>query len=124
MDLFLYNPTYQAWICTAPRCQFAVSPSSLDRHLQRRHRDHRAAATPAQRQVILRTMLQRAWVDPRKEIFRYPPPSSPPIPGLPVFRGYSCPHCEFICRSNGVMQNHRREKHQDQDGSWKCGRQS
>ncbi|KAF9882543.1 hypothetical protein FE257_007498, partial [Aspergillus nanangensis] len=30
----------------------------------------------------------------------------------------------FICRSNGVMQNHRREKHQDQDGSWKCGRQS
>ncbi|KAF9882607.1 hypothetical protein FE257_005965 [Aspergillus nanangensis] len=97
MDLFLYNPTYQAWICTAPRCQFAVSPSSLDRHLQRRHRDHHAAATPAQRQEILRTMLQRAWVDPDKEI---------------------------ICRSDKVMQNHRREKHQDQDGSWKRGRQS
>ncbi|KAL3446959.1 hypothetical protein BJX65DRAFT_318412 [Aspergillus insuetus] len=23
MDLFLYNPTYHLWICTAPRCQYA-----------------------------------------------------------------------------------------------------
>ncbi|KAF9882991.1 hypothetical protein FE257_004361, partial [Aspergillus nanangensis] len=99
-----------------------MSPSSLDRHLQRRHRDYHAAATPAQQQAILRTILQRAWINPKKEIFRYLLLSSAPIPGLPVFRGHGCPHYEFICRSGQVIQNHRREKHQDQDGLWKRGR--
>ncbi|RAK96162.1 uncharacterized protein BO80DRAFT_429283 [Aspergillus ibericus CBS 121593] len=36
-------------------------------------------------------LLERAWVNPE---IPYPPPNSPPISGLPVYRGYGCPHCD------------------------------
>ncbi|KAF9882619.1 hypothetical protein FE257_005953 [Aspergillus nanangensis] len=124
MDLFLYNPTYQIWICTAPRCQYAISPASLIHHLRTRHRSCRGVATPALRQAVLDTMHQQPWIDPEQEIVRLPPASSPPIPGLPVFQGYGCPHCGYICRSSETIKKHRRENRQDQDGRWGRGRHS
>ncbi|KAF9882535.1 hypothetical protein FE257_007678, partial [Aspergillus nanangensis] len=84
MDLFLYNPTYQIWICTAPRCQYAVSPATLIKHLHRHHRSHSGAATPALRETAFKTMRQQPWIDPEQEILRLPPAGSPPVLGLPV----------------------------------------
>lgn len=99
MNLFLYNSTYEVWHCTAPCCQYTVSPTALITHLRTRHRPHPSAATPAPQQGALTTMRQRPpWVDPEQEIYRVPPANSPLIPGLPVYRDYSCANCGCICR--------------------------
>ncbi|GFG01000.1 conserved hypothetical protein [Aspergillus udagawae] len=124
MDLFLYNPTYQVWICTAPCCQYAVSPQNLLGHLRARHRSHSAVATPALCQAVLTQMLQRLWVDPSRGPCPQPSAGDPPVPGLPVYQGSGCPHCPYICRSLARLRGHRAQKHQDQDGHWGRGRLS
>jgi hypothetical protein len=124
MDLFLYNPTYQVWICTAPRCHYAVSPQTLLGHLRARHRSHPAAATPALCQLVLTQMLQRPWADPGQGPCPQPSAGDPPVPGLPVYQGHRCPHCPYICRAPAKLQDHRAQKHKDQDGHWGRGRPS
>ncbi|KAL4744200.1 hypothetical protein BDW72DRAFT_213959 [Aspergillus terricola var. indicus] len=83
MDLFIYNPTYQVWICTAPCCRYAVSPSRLLTHLRKRHRSHPSAATVTLCKAALAKMLQQPWVDPCHGPCRQPAPPDPPVPGLP-----------------------------------------
>ncbi|KAE8363256.1 hypothetical protein BDV27DRAFT_146297 [Aspergillus caelatus] len=109
MDLFLYNPTYQIWICTAPRCQYAISPTTLVSHLRTRYRSHPSAATPALQQAALTAILQRPWINPEIEIICLPSPSSPPIVGLSVFRGYGCLYCEYIYE-NYIDRDRGRQK--------------
>ncbi|KAK3699763.1 transcription factor [Vermiconidia calcicola] len=43
----------------------------------------------------------------------YPAPEDPPIPGLPVFKGYTCeaPHCDYLCVTGKRMQAHWRTNH-------------
>ncbi|GFF59228.1 hypothetical protein IFM46972_11324 [Aspergillus udagawae] len=91
MDLFLYNPTYQVWICTGPYCQYAVSPLTLLGHLRTCHRSYPTVATPALCQVVLTQMLQQPW-------------------------GHGCLHCPYICRSLALLHKHRAQKHQEQEG--------
>ncbi|KAL4755670.1 uncharacterized protein BDW70DRAFT_165234 [Aspergillus foveolatus] len=122
MDLFIYNPTYQVWICTAPCCRYAVSPSRLLTHLRKRHRSHPSAATVALCKAALAKMLQQPWVDSCRGPCRQPAPADPPVPGLPVYQGYGCPHCPYIARHVTCMQNHRGKHHQDQDGTRGPGR--
>ena len=117
MELFLYNSTYEIWICTAPSCQYAVSPTTFITHLRTRHGSHPNAATPALQQAALTAMLQQPWINPEHEIVRFPPPSSPPILGLPVYRGYGCPYYEYICRCRRTMDKHRDQNHADRDGA-------
>jgi hypothetical protein len=124
MDLFLYNPTYQVWICTAPRCQYAISPQTLLGHLRTRHRSHPTVATPALCQAVLTQMLQRPWVDPSQGPCPQPSTGDPPVPGLPVYQGRGCPHCPYICRAVAGLQDHRAQKHKDQDGYWGQGKLS
>lgn len=124
MDLFLYNPTYQVWICTAPRCQYAVSPRTLLGHLRTRHRSHPTVATPALCQAVLTEMLQRPWADPSQGPCPQPSTGDPPVPGLPVYQGRGCPHCPYICRALAGLQDHRARKHKDQDGYWGQGKLS
>ncbi|KAL4912955.1 hypothetical protein BDW62DRAFT_206027, partial [Aspergillus aurantiobrunneus] len=124
MDLFLYNPTYQIWVCTAPRCRYAVAPSVLLTHLRTRHGSHPSAATPALREAALAAMLQRPWIDPAREASRFPAKGDPPVPGLPVYRGHACPHCPYITRSFPLLDEHRSKKHKEQDGCWRPGRLS
>ena len=118
MDLFLYNPAYQIWICTAPRCQFAVTPRTLLTYLRTRHGSHPSTATPALREAALAAMLQRPWIELAKEANIFPPARDPPVPGLPVYRGYGCPHCPYIVRSCPSLDEYRRKKHKEQDGRW------
>ncbi|KAG2000762.1 hypothetical protein GB937_010862 [Aspergillus fischeri] len=120
MDLFIYNATYQVWICTAHRCQYAVSPTTLICHLRDRHHSHPTAATVALCQAALTEMLKRPWIDPSQEAGLLPPPGAPPVEGLPVYQGYGCPHCPYVGRTARTLQDHRRRNHQEQDGH--CGR--
>jgi hypothetical protein len=121
MDLFLYNPTYHVWICMAPRCQYAVTPSTLLTHLRTRHGSHPTAATYPLREAALGAMLQQPWADPAREPVRQPATGNPPVPGLPVYQGYGCPHCLYIARTLDSMEKHRRVEHQEQDGIWGQG---
>jgi hypothetical protein len=57
MDLFLYNPTYYIWICTAPRCWYAVILSTLLTHLRTCHGSYLTAVTRALREAALAAML-------------------------------------------------------------------
>jgi hypothetical protein len=116
MDLFLYNPTYYVWICTAPRCQYAVTPSTLLTHLCTHHGSHLTTATYPLREAALGAMLQQPWADPAWEPVRQPAAGDPPVLGLPVYQGYGCPHCLYITRTLDSMEKHRRAEHQEQDG--------
>jgi hypothetical protein len=124
MDLFLYNPTYQLWICTTPRCQYAVTPSTLLTHLCTRHGSHPTAATLPLHKAALAVMLQRPWADPAREPGRQPTAGDPPVPGLPVYQGFGCPHCPYITQNPDSTEKHRRAKHREQDGVWGQGRLS
>ncbi|KAL3428701.1 hypothetical protein BDV09DRAFT_201326 [Aspergillus tetrazonus] len=86
MDLFTYHPTYQVWVCTARRCQYAVSPQTLLTHLQVRHRWHPTVATVTLREAALAEMLKRPWIDPAKQL-RDSIPSRPTSPGAPGLSG-------------------------------------
>ncbi|CEL11799.1 hypothetical protein ASPCAL14895 [Aspergillus calidoustus] len=124
MDLFLYNPTYQVWICTATSCQYAVTTSTLLTHLRTHHHSHPTAATLPLREAALEAMLQRAWADPAQEPGRQPTTGDPPVPGLPVYQGYGCPHCPYIAWTLESTNGHRRAQHKEQDGTWGPGRLS
>ncbi|RHZ49046.1 uncharacterized protein CDV56_103939 [Aspergillus thermomutatus] len=120
MDLFIYNPTYEVWICTARQCQYAVSPQTLLTHLRVHHRSHATVATVALREAALTEMLKRPWIDPTKRSCVIPSPADPPIPGLPVYQGHGCPHCSYVARTTETIQKHHRETHRDLEPP--CGR--
>ncbi|RHZ43205.1 uncharacterized protein CDV56_100262 [Aspergillus thermomutatus] len=120
MDLFIYNPTYEVWICTARLCQYAVSPQTLLTHLRVHHRSHLTVATPALHEAVLTEMLKRPWIDPTKRPCVIPSPGDPPIPGLPVYQGHGCPHCSYVARTTETIQKHHRETHRDLEPP--CGR--
>ncbi|KAL4766976.1 hypothetical protein BDW60DRAFT_201075 [Aspergillus nidulans var. acristatus] len=113
MDLFTYNPTYQVWICTSRRCQYAVTPQTLLTHLQVCHCWHATVATVTQQEAALTKMLKQPWIDPAKQPVVTPSPADPPILGLPVHQGYRCPHCPYIALHCKSMQRHRSQRHQD-----------
>ncbi|KAG2001178.1 hypothetical protein GB937_010415 [Aspergillus fischeri] len=94
-------------------------PLPVCRHLRDRHHSHPTAATVALCQAALTEMLKRPWIDPSQEAGPLPP-GGPPVEGLPVYRGYGCPHCPYVCRTARSLQDHRRRNHQEQDGH--CGR--
>jgi hypothetical protein len=96
MDLFLYNPTYQVWICTGPCCQYVVSPLTLLGHLCTRHWSYPTVATPALRQAVLTQMLQRPWADLSQGPCPQPSTGDPPMPSLLVYQGHGCLHCPYI----------------------------
>jgi hypothetical protein len=116
MDLFLYNPTYQVWICMASRCQYAVPPKALLAHLRAHHPSHATASTYNARQEALAQMLKQPWTDPTREPGLFPPPGGPPVPGLPVYQGRGCPHCPYIRRTTKTMEKHQWVNHKDKDG--------
>jgi hypothetical protein len=124
MNLFLYNPTYQVWICTATHYQYAVTPSTLLTHLRTHHGAYLSTATPALREAALAVMLQRPWVDPARAPGRQPSAGDPPVPGLLVYQGHGCPHCPYIARTPDLVDKHRRGKHRGQDREWGPGRLS
>ncbi|KAL5364297.1 hypothetical protein BJX96DRAFT_157112 [Aspergillus floccosus] len=82
MDLFLYNPTYQICLYTAPGCRYAVSPTTLETHRRIHHLAYPDAATPALRQAILSDMLPQSWIDRFGRYSVSLPAESLPVLGL------------------------------------------
>lgn len=118
MDLFTFNVAHRVWICTA--CQTGVAPRHIQGHLEsRRHRYHPTARTAALRAAAAEAAWKRGPWDPVTEPFRPPPPERPPIPGLPVYDGYACPHehCDtYAARAIDSLQSHRRRLHKVSTG--------
>ncbi|KAL2835500.1 hypothetical protein BJY01DRAFT_252624 [Aspergillus pseudoustus] len=69
-------------------------------------------------------MLQRPWADPARAPGRQPSAGNPPVPGLPVYQGYGCPHCPYITWTPDSVDKHHRGKHRGQDREWGPGRLS
>jgi hypothetical protein len=111
MELFNYLPDHRLWICQS--CRYAVSPSHTISHLENKHRQHAAAKTLPQRQEALKEMLKRLWFNNAKETVHFPPPSSLPVPGLPIYKGHGCPSCSFVAPSMEAVQSHSRKRHPD-----------
>ncbi|OJJ07727.1 hypothetical protein ASPVEDRAFT_877786 [Aspergillus versicolor CBS 583.65] len=78
----LYNPTYQVWICTAPCCQYAVTPSTLLTYLRASHRSHPTMVTCPLRDAALEAMFRQPWADPVREHGHQPAAGDPPVLGL------------------------------------------
>lgn len=109
MDLFIYNDTYWVWICRP--CGYAVLVPYLQTHLATQHGKHPSAATPAL-QVAAQALMGRqpAW-DLTQGACVPPPPESAPVPGLPVYQGYRCPHCPYVARALSNLLKHQRRAH-------------
>jgi hypothetical protein len=103
MDLFIYNPTYEVWICTAHQYQYAISLQTLLTHLHIHHCSHLTVATPALREAVLTEMLKHPWIDPTKRPCVILSPGDPPVPGLLVYQGYGCPYCSYIACTTKTM---------------------
>jgi hypothetical protein len=93
MELFNYLPDHRLWVCQC--CRYAVSPSHVISHFENKHGQHAAVKTLLQRQKALAEMLTKPWIDNTKETVTFPPSSSLPVPGLPVYKGLGCLFCSF-----------------------------
>ncbi|PCG88207.1 hypothetical protein PENOC_112060 [Penicillium occitanis (nom. inval.)] len=58
-------------------------------------------------------MLKKPWIDPAKETLRFPPPTSAPIPYLPIHQGYRCPSttCAYVAASKKTIGQHLIRQH-------------
>lgn len=97
-DLLTYLPDYGVLLCRS--CQFAVQPSAFSSHLLR-HQIYRN-----ERRKLLERLHTLVVAEP--EDVDVPPSTSPPIPGLPVYRGSVCsaPDCSHCCVSEKRMAQH------------------
>ena len=98
-----------------------VDAKTIITHLATKHRRHPSARTRAQQAAIYAEALKVEIWNPDTEPFIPPPPSSRPIPGIAVYRGYCCPveSCQYAARTVSTMRNHRTTAHRtpEQGGS-------
>lgn len=96
-----------------------VDAKTIITHLATKHRRHPSACTRAQRAAIYAEALKVEIWNPDTEPFIPPPPSSRPIPGIAVYRGYCCPaaNCQYTARTVKTMGNHRGTAHQTPENS-------
>ncbi|KAF7184232.1 hypothetical protein CNMCM7691_004918 [Aspergillus felis] len=127
----LVDPAQQAEEAALDQACLALSIALVPRpwtttllaHLRVCHCSHPTVATAALREAVLTEMLKYLWIDPTKRACIIPSPGDPPIPGLPVYQGYSCPHCSYIARTTETIQKHRHETHKDLEPPNGHGRQ-
>ncbi|EAL89303.1 uncharacterized protein AFUA_6G14670 [Aspergillus fumigatus Af293] len=58
-----------------------------------------------------------AW-DPTQGACVLPPLESAPMPGLPVYQGYCCPHCPYVVWALSNLPKHQRRAHPE--APWPC----
>ncbi len=106
-DLVLYSSQYSVLICQ--ECHFAIQPSAISSHLLR-HKVYRN-----ERQALLNSIAKLRLLEP--EDVAIPPPTSQPIPGLPVLQGYRCTleDCGHLCASLKRMRQHWSEHHESRE---------
>jgi hypothetical protein len=113
MDLFQYLSEYKVLVCRL--CKYAVPPSWLQSHLQRRHKeDHddlRSQSGPADVARELLSRIDMPLLDPRRESVTLPAPDSDPIPFLEVQLGNKCSECFKILTDTKGIVRHLREAH-------------
>lgn len=113
MDLFEYLSDYKVLVCRL--CRYAVPPSWLQSHLQRRHKeDHddlRGKSGPANVARKLLSRIDMPLLDPSRDPVALPAPDSDPIPYLEVQTGNKCLECCKILTDTKGIVKHLREAH-------------
>lgn len=106
-DLLKHYEEYGVVICRT--CQFAVQPSALASHLLK-HQIYRG-----ERRKLLAHLCKLRLQDPSDVVD--PSPGSPPVPELPVYKGYSClkSDCQHVCASLKRMAQHWSEIHGERE---------
>ena len=107
-QLFHQPSTDPVLVCK--RCNFAVRPREVFRHLQ--SSNHRFSK-PRARQIA--EAIQTSDYAQECDEWQPPPVVNNPIPNLPVFSdGISCEmgqFCQFIARTENTMRQHWRDQH-------------
>jgi hypothetical protein len=92
-------------------CQCIVGArGTLSTHLQKTHH-----LPPQQAAPLLAMRLDLTKLAP-KTVGQLPlpwPHGIAPVRGLPVFPGYTCPHCSLCTVNKDTMRDHRHKEHQD-----------
>jgi hypothetical protein len=65
------------------------------------------------REAALEAILQQPWADLAREPVRQPAAGDPPVPGLPVYQGYGCPHYPYVTRTVDSTEKHCRVEYQE-----------
>lgn len=108
IDLFYYHEPHRIWVCKT--CQYAVSKRTVNAHLRDRHSCYDQLDQSSYRQIVIRQMAQRPWLDLITEN-PYPPAKSAPIPYIPIIDGLQCGQCGHVTCGNGGILKHRKQVH-------------
>jgi Orsellinic acid/F9775 biosynthesis cluster protein D len=108
MDLFSYHETYRVLICCP--CQTVVSQTTLRTYIRNNHSTHPALQTS---RAITRTTATIAITlcpgplhNPQTEPLSCSSQPAAVITDLPVFPGYGCPYCPYVCRDKQIIAKH------------------
>lgn len=115
MDTFERSFTHrrECGVIIRKRCQFAVNPASVKRHIQRKHK----TVTKEQCAQAVAFINGLSQVARALGEVKYPDTRSPAIPSIPVYaNGLRCvfeatagEECNYTCRERSGMQKHCKE---------------
>ncbi|KXJ88211.1 hypothetical protein Micbo1qcDRAFT_214889 [Microdochium bolleyi] len=102
-ELLLYDAQHGVLICR--QCQYAIQKTAIESHLLR-HKIYRN-----ERRRIMTAIAQLNILEPDQ--VQLPPPTSSPVPGLPVLHGLKCARlgCAMLYASSKRMKWHWVEAH-------------
>ena len=110
--LFEHFPQYRIIVCR--RCQYAVAPAHVIRHIQDQHK----SISKVQSREIANTATTLHDVAASPEEVVYPDVDCPPVSRLPVYaNGLRCTariagsECGYVCRQRQWMITHCKDNH-------------
>ncbi|KAM5377528.1 hypothetical protein ACJZ2D_004897 [Fusarium nematophilum] len=100
-----YHPEYRVLVCQ--KCQYALQPQAINRHLKEIHKIFRSARHPYAAYAAIFDLAKPEDVI-KAEVVEFP------VPFLPVFDGLQClcQGCSYLCASTKRMQKHWLSVHQ------------
>ncbi|KAH7177128.1 hypothetical protein EDB81DRAFT_635170 [Dactylonectria macrodidyma] len=103
--LLRYHPEYRILVCQ--KCQYALQPQAINRHLKESHEIYRSARRPYAAYAASFDLARPEDVI-KAEVVEFP------VPFLPFFEGLRClgQACTYLCVSTKRMQKHWLSAHQ------------
>ena len=99
------NADFQVLVCSAPKCQHALSPGSISRHLRDQHHAKREVQKQAEEYI-----KQWQWLYDFASV-PLPPDGSRPQPVLPTLDGFQCQACLFKSCNRKAVREHINQAH-------------
>jgi hypothetical protein len=99
------NAEFRVIVCSATKCQQALSPALITRHLRDRHQ-----VLIESRQQLAEFLKEWQWQYDFQSV-PLPLDGSLPQPVLPIINGFQCRDCAYKSTSRGIIRKHCNIEH-------------